>query len=203
MKILCNLAALAAALAAACAGTGPSETLSVHGTTLVVDAWSVEWGDRGGDEPDIYLKACLKEEAVVDGLRCERWIRFHADDVLAQCFLAEDADVQGHRFPAGTCLWFDPAGRLQHVWLSRDATFDGVPCDGGWGKIAVSFHPNGRLKSAFLPEDTEIQGVPCLASAFHPFVLDEEGRLVRCTLAGPYEHEGRTLARGDELVLRP
>ena len=193
------IAWLAAAALSAC--TGPAETVSVHGTDLVVDRWSIERGGPGSSEPDIHFKACLKELAVVDGLSCEGWIRFHTEDRLAQCFLAEDALVQGHAFPAGTCLWFHPDGWLEDVWLSRDTVFDGVLYDGGWGKIMVSFHPNGRVRSGFLTEDTVLEGVPCLASLFHPVEHDAEGHLSRCTLAAPFEHGGRTYGRGDMLLL--
>jgi len=188
---------LLALVGSACACTGPRETVNVHGVVLVVDAWSVERDEADAD--GYLLKAFLRERAEVDGFVCERWIRFWSDDVLAQCQLAEDALVAGHTLPAGSTLWFDREGRIETVWLAADTVIDGVPCNGGPGKIAASFHPNGRLRTAFLVRDQEIDGVPCLASVFHPVEFDEDGRLVACTLAGPFEHDGARLGRGDEL----
>jgi hypothetical protein len=123
---------------------------------------------------------------------------WYADGKLDNVELALEHVVAGHRFPAGTRVFFDPEGRLAHAWLSEDAWIDGHPCRGRW-KIDTAFHPNGRVRAFFPPEDLEMDGVLCEASVFHPVYLFPDGRLEQCKLARDLERDGQSFERGDEV----
>ena len=144
----------------------------------------------------------LLEETELAGYPCHRWTWLYEDGRLDNLELARDFTVQGHAFPAGTRVFFDPEGRLAHAWLSRTTQVDGWPCRGRW-KIDTAFHPNGRVKAFFPPDDLEIDGVPCAASLFHPVYLHPDGGLRQCQLAADAVIDGVTHRRGETVELPP
>jgi hypothetical protein len=145
-------------------------------------------------------RACLVEEAVIEGFPCRSWVWWYEDGRLDNLELAADREVAGHAFPARTRVFFDRDGNLAHAWLSRDTVVDGLPCRGRW-KIDTDFHPNGRVRAFFPPDTIEIDGVACVASVFHPVYLHPDGRLRQCKLACEVTLDGRTFEEGRTLRL--
>jgi hypothetical protein len=145
-------------------------------------------------------RAWLLEETELEGLPCQRWVWWHADGRIDNLELALDRDVQGHRLPAGTRVFFDVEGRLAHAWLSEDTRIGGLACRGRW-KIDTAFHPSGRVRAFFPPETIEIDGIACTASIFHPVYLHPDGRLQQCKLAGDVTLQGRSFERGSVLCI--
>lgn len=146
------------------------------------------------------MRAYLVEPTELDGFVCQRWCWWYEDGRIDNIELARETTVQGHTFPAGTRVFFDPAGALAHAWLSADTVIDGRPCRGGM-KIDTAFHPSGRVRAFFPPEPIEIDGVLCAASVFHPVYLHENGRLRQCKLARGATVGGRAFERGSVLML--
>jgi len=105
-------------------------------------------------------------------------LRHWEDGSLKDAELSTDHELSGRLLPEGTRVFLAADGVLESAYLSRDMVIDGIPVNGGWGKIATSFHPNGALKHVFLSEDAVIQGVKCKASLFHYLVFDADGKLI-------------------------
>ena len=146
------------------------------------------------------LKKCrLLEPVVIEGYPCKRWVRWHSNGRLKQLELSRDHTVQGIRIPATSNVFLHDDGVLESCWIWKDVTIQGVPCDGGWGKMAVSFYRDGKLKYCFLSEHTEIQGIPCRASVFHIVGFHPNGKLKRCTLSRDHVIAGREYRKGSKL----
>jgi hypothetical protein len=145
-------------------------------------------------------RAYLVEETVIEGMPCRRWVWWYEDGRLDNVELATELEVQEHRFPEGTRVFFDREGRLAHAWLSRDTVIDGRTCRGR-GKIDTAFHANGHVRAFFPPDTIEIDGVACVASVFHPVYLHPDGHLHQCKLARDVTLDGRTFEKGETLRL--
>lgn len=145
-------------------------------------------------------RAYLVEETELAGLPCRGYAWWYEDGSVDNVELAAERDVQGHRVPEGTRVFFDRDGRLAHAWLSADTVIDGRTCRGRW-KIDTAFHPNGHVRAFFPPDTIEIDGVACAASVFHPVYLHPDGRLRQCKLARDVTLEGRTFEKGETLRL--
>jgi hypothetical protein len=157
----------------------------------------------------------LAAPVVVDGIPCAATGRaraaFHASGRLESCPLAEELEVQGHRFPAGSWLHLTAAGRLRSAWLARDTELQGHVCKGtghqGW---AVDFHPSGDLRHCFLAREAEIQGVPCRKGSFWGevtggvFVAFHEGGALRsCAAARAVVVQGQPVRARQRVHLAP
>jgi len=149
-------------------------------------------------EDGSFRKGQLREAAEIEGHPAKQggWVRYHPGGVLHSIQLGEDSVFSGRTIPADTYVWLDDEGLLESAWLARDMDYDGVPCDGGWGKIATGFHPDGTLRYAFLSRDHVIDGVPCRATAFESVSFHPNGRLAKAELSGELVVGERTLKRG-------
>ena len=146
------------------------------------------------------LKKCkLLEPVTIEGYPCKRWVRFYPNGHLKQLELSRDHSVQGIRVPATSNVFLHDDGVLESCWIWKDVLIQGIPCDGGWGKMSVSFHRNGKLKHCFLSEHTEIQGIPCRASVFRIVGFHPSGKLKECTLSRNHVIDGREYRKGSEL----
>ena len=140
----------------------------------------------------------LEADTVIDGIHCAPTGRAYAEFFinggrLAECPLAEAANVGGHDLPAGTWVILHPDGRLRLVWLSRNARFGDVVCKGtGYKEWVTTFHPNGAVETCFLPRAATIDGIPCRAGTFLGELtggvavrFHANGRLESCSLGQP------------------
>jgi|GEM_PF-1839249 len=123
----------------------------------------------------------LKGTASIQDFPSTHWTWFRENGSLSHTVLAETYDWDGKIIPEGSTVFLDTTGTIDHFWLSKNTIIDGVPCDGGWGKITTSFHPNGKLKWVFLYVDAEIQGIPCRHGMFSPVTFHKNGTLKGCT----------------------
>jgi hypothetical protein len=114
--------------------------------------------------------------------------------------LAQDHVIQGRLIPAGSRVFHLEDGVFKGAWLAKDMTYDGIPCNGGFGKIYTGFHSNGKVKTAFLSHDTVIQGVPCEASLFTPANFATDGKLLSCMLSDAWDSHGVKFAAGDRIT---
>lgn len=148
-------------------------------------------------------KAQLLDAAELEGLPAKPggWVRFHASGVLRGLQLDRDQAFAGRVLPGDSYLWFDERGALESAWLARDTEIDGVPCDGGPGKISTGFYPDGRLRHVFLSRDAVLEGLPCRSSVLEPVEFHPRGGLKRATLSAPCTYRGIDLKRGQEVSL--
>lgn len=142
----------------------------------------------------------LVKPATIQNMPCRRYVWFYPSGALEQFEAAEAVTLNGIDIPSKSFVFLREDGTLDQVWFSKDVVIDGVPCNGGWGKIDVEFHPNGKLKLCFLSKDALIQNIPCEASLFRPVIFDNEGRLIRATLSQDHTIGGKTFKKGDELA---
>lgn len=166
------LAALLLSPALAAPGcAGPPVQLEADGPVFHANGIR-HWKDGG------VRRARLVDRVELQGVPARGWVGFHRDGGLKDAELSRDHELSGHLLPEGTRVFLDEDGVLESAYLSHDMVIDGIPVNGGWGKIATSFHPNGRLKHVFLSEDAVIQGVPCEASLSRYVVFDADGKLI-------------------------
>ncbi len=148
-------------------------------------------------------KARMAEEAQVAGypVREGGWVHFYETGAIKGLQLGQEFEIAGRLIPAQSMVWFDEQGAMKTAWLSEDRIFGGVPCAGGFMKVATSFYSDGTLRSAFLSEDAEVQGLPCAASAFSPVRFHSNGQLAGAKLSRDCEYRGTALRDGDEVQL--
>lgn len=153
------------------------------------------------DQAGHLVKGYLKQPAVVDGLPCQRWIRFRADQSVSMCQLSSDTTIQGQLIPEGSSVWFHANGRPCRVWLAREMIIQGVPCAGAPDKkAATAFYPNGRLEVTFLPRAATIQGVPCKSTGLGPVYLFPSGKLKMCVLDREATINGQAYSKDKQLT---
>ena len=150
-------------------------------------------------------KGCLLEEASFQGhpARKGSWVHFYPSGAVDGLQLAREHTIAGRSLPERSTVWFLEDGSMKTVWLAEDRTYDGVPCDGGWGKVATGFYPDGGLRSAFLSRDAVLQGLPCRSSVFRIVTFHPGGQLAGATLSGPATYRGLALRGGDRVQLDP
>jgi hypothetical protein len=149
------------------------------------------------------MKARLVEAAVVNDCpaRKNTWVHYYETGQVDGLQLSQEHEISGRLIPAKSTVWFDQNGALKTTWLSQNTTYDGVPCDGGPGKVATGFYPDGTLKYAFLHEGATIDGVPCTSSVFHSVRFHPNGQLSGARVSRSFTYRGTPLPRGHRIHL--
>ena len=149
---------------------------------------------------DGMLKRCkLKTELSVQGYPCQRWVWFYADGGIKQFELSEPKTIQDIVVPSKSTVFLRADRSLEKCWFSKDMMIQGIPCNGGSGKVTTEFHKNGKISCCFLSESTEIQGVPCKDSIFKPVYFHPSGKLKTCTLSRRHTIEEKEYRKGTTL----
>jgi len=146
------------------------------------------------------LKKCkLRIPTVVQGYPCQCWLRFYPSGRLKELRLSESKRIQGIEIPRKSVVFFRSDGLLDHCWLRKDLTIQGIPCNGGFMKADTGFHRNGKLAYCGLSKSTDIQGIPCKASPFTNVVFHPSGKLKKCTLSKDHTINGTEYGKGTAL----
>lgn len=127
-------------------------------------------------------KCFLKEEAVVEGFTCKKWIHYYEDGSLRRFTLAEPDTFSGIFFPEKSTLFLTEDQKLEKCWFGKNVTLQDLPIYGGIQKITITFHDNGNIDCCSLSKKHDIQGIPCHSGAINPVFLYPSGKLKRCTV---------------------
>ena len=149
----------------------------------------------------VISKCKLLKWMEIQGYPCCRWVRFFPDGRVARFQAQRDIVISGVSVPAKSDIFLDENGVFYKGWFDGELDIDGIPVDGGCGKLETTFYRDGTIKSCFLYKTAEIDGVPCKASVFHPVEFFENGRLKRCTLARSVTRNGRVYKKGELIVI--
>ncbi len=171
--------------------------LSLHGQD--------EFVIRKGSDSYYYdgqLKSCyLKEEAVVEGYTCKKWIHYYNDGSLRRFTIVEPDTFDGMFFPERSTLFLTEEQELEKCWFGKKTTLQGLPIYGGFRNITITFHDNGNIACCFLSKKHEIQGISCQKGIIYPVFLYPSGKLKRCTIGKKIEVQDLLLKPGTVIDL--
>lgn len=141
-------------------------------------------------------KCFLKEEAVVDGFTCTKWIHYFEDGTLRRFTISEPDTFDGIFFPEKSTIFLTEDQSLEKCWFGKKTTLQGLPIFGGFKKITISFYDNGAIYCCFLSKKHEIQGIPCQKGILNPVFFYPSGKLKRCTAGKKIEIQNLLLKPG-------
>jgi len=141
-------------------------------------------------------KCFLKEEAVVEGFTCKKWIHYYEDGSLRRFTLAEPDTFNGIFFPKRSAIFLTKDQKLEKCWFGDKVTLQGLPIFGGLRNITITFHDNGNIACCFLSKKHEIQGIPCQKGIVNPVFFYPSGKLKRCTVGKKTEIQDLLLKTG-------
>jgi hypothetical protein len=191
----------------------PSKRLMLVGSAMVAFSLAIP-SLMLAQQPGEISRVELDRDTLVSGVSCQATKRsagFHASGALESCALASDTELFGHRFLAGTWVYFTEMGELTSAWLIRDTKLQGHLCKGnGYGGWSVTFHRSGALRICYLAQPQVIQGVPCRKGSFWGEIrggvhisFHDTGALESCSAARQLTLDGVTFKNRQRVRLNP
>jgi hypothetical protein len=182
--------------------------------TVAILPSSVPLSGAWAQQTEEVRRVVLERDTLVDGIHCQatrRSAAFFASGRLETCALAEETEIFGHTFPAGTWLRFTDAGELRNAWLIHDTTLQGSVCKGtGFGGWAVDFHRSGQLRLCYLAYRQDVQSVPCRKGSLWGEIMGgvhvtfhETGALESCSAARGISLHGKVFKARQRIRLDP
>ena len=141
-------------------------------------------------------KCFLKEDAVVEGFTCTKWIHYYDDGTLKRITISEPDTFDGKFFPAKSTLFFSEDQKVEKCWFGKKVVLHDLPIFGGFKKITISFFEDGKIYCCFLSKKHEIQGITCQRGIVYPVFFHPSGKLKRCTVGRRTEIQNLTLKPG-------
>ena len=141
-------------------------------------------------------KCFLKEDAVVDGFTCTKWIHYYENGTLRRITISEPDTFDGKFFPEKSTLFLTEEQKVEKCWFGKKVVLDSLPIFGGFQKITISFFEDGKIYCCFLSKKHEIQGIKCQKGIVNPVFFYPSGKLKRCTVGKRKEIQNLVLKPG-------
>ncbi|UCG27577.1 MAG: hypothetical protein JSV24_11485, partial [Bacteroidales bacterium] len=122
-------------------------------------------------------KCYLKENAVVEGYTCTKWIHYYEDGSLRRFTIAEPDTFAGIAFPEKSTLFLKQDGTLEKCWFGKKTDLEDLPLIGGFKNVTIVFYDNGNINCCFLRKIHNIQGLPCEKGNISPVYFYPSGKL--------------------------
>jgi len=160
-------------------------------------------GSTKYDDDGVLATGRLLEPRLLDGWPAMGWVHWESGR-LSSFDLAEPFTPPGwparRILPRGTRVTLEQSGAeprgVRFVFFPKDQVIDGIPVDGGPGKIMCHFWPDGGLRTVFLSKDAEVAGLPVESSHFQPLRFHTNGQVQSCSVSRDVELEGRLVSAG-------
>jgi hypothetical protein len=143
------------------------------------------------------LKSCyLKEDALVDGFSCTKWIHYYEDGNLRRITISEPDTFNGRFYPAKSTLFFSDDQKVEKCWFGKKVTLEGLPIYGGYKDLTITFYEDGKIHCGFLSKNAIVQGITAQKGIASPLFFYPSGKLKRCTVGKKIEIQNLLLKAG-------